>query len=104
MADIVVRVGGRSEQGVRPNNEDCYVMDREHNVFLVADGMGGQDLGEQGRAVQLPAQPADDGGIMQGKRPVSRHSSIVPAGPQSRSGHSLVRPEPHTRSTTSDTR
>jgi protein phosphatase len=47
MADIVVRVGGRSDQGVRPNNEDSYVVDREHKLFLVADGMGGQEAGEQ---------------------------------------------------------
>jgi serine/threonine protein phosphatase PrpC len=57
MADLVVRVGGRSEQGVRPNNEDCYVMDREHNLFLVADGMGGQDLGEQASSMAAQIIP-----------------------------------------------
>src|SRR5206468_6206686 len=34
------------EQGVRPNNEDRYVVDLAHHLFLVADGMGGQDRGE----------------------------------------------------------
>ncbi len=47
MAELVIRVGSRSAQGVRPNNEDRFVADAEHHVFLVADGMGGQELGEQ---------------------------------------------------------
>src|SRR5262249_23029437 len=47
MAEFVVRVGGRSAQGVRPNNEDRYVADPQRHVFLVADGMGGQDCGEK---------------------------------------------------------
>ena len=47
MADFVIRVGSRTAQGVRPNNEDRYVVDQINQLFLVADGMGGQDLGEQ---------------------------------------------------------
>jgi serine/threonine protein phosphatase PrpC len=47
MAEFVVHVGGRSAQGRRPNNEDSYVVDPDRHVFLVADGMGGQDAGEQ---------------------------------------------------------
>ncbi len=46
MADLVLHVGSCSAQGLRPNNEDRFVADREHHVFLVADGMGGQDRGE----------------------------------------------------------
>jgi serine/threonine protein phosphatase PrpC len=47
MAQFVLRIGCHTAQGVRTNNEDRYVVDRANNVFLVADGMGGQELGEQ---------------------------------------------------------
>jgi protein phosphatase len=46
MADYVIRIGCRSVQGLRPNNEDRFVADPEGHVFLVADGMGGQERGE----------------------------------------------------------
>ncbi len=46
MADIVLRAGSCTEQGIRPNNEDRFVVDLDHKVFLVADGMGGQERGE----------------------------------------------------------
>src|SRR5258707_14581378 len=47
MAEFVIHVGSHSAQGVRPNNEDRFVVAPEHDVFVVADGIGGQDLGEQ---------------------------------------------------------
>ncbi len=47
MAKLVVRVGACSAQGLRPKNEDRYVADPGQDVFLVADGMGGQEHGEQ---------------------------------------------------------
>lgn len=46
MAELVVRVGSRTAQGVRPNNEDRLVVDLGQRLFLVADGMGGQARGE----------------------------------------------------------
>src|SRR5712692_6963141 len=47
MAAYVLHVGAHTAQGARSNNEDRLVVDRVHNVFLVADGMGGQEKGEQ---------------------------------------------------------
>ncbi|HLJ98038.1 MAG TPA: protein phosphatase 2C domain-containing protein [Gemmataceae bacterium] len=47
MAAYVLHVGAHTAQGARSNNEDRLVVDRVHNVFLVADGMGGQERGEQ---------------------------------------------------------
>ena len=46
MSPFQVRVGSRSAQGLRPNNEDRYLADTNRDVFLVADGMGGQEQGE----------------------------------------------------------
>jgi protein phosphatase len=55
MGKLVVRVGGYSAQGLRPNNEDRFLADEQHDLFLVADGMGGQDHGERasGLAVEI---------------------------------------------------
>jgi protein phosphatase len=54
MAEFVIRVGHRTAKGLRSNNEDAYVVDKEHKLFLVADGMGGQECGE--RASGLAAE------------------------------------------------
>jgi protein phosphatase len=62
MAEFVIRVGSRSAQGMRSNNEDRYVADPDRHVFLVADGMGGQDCGEQasGLAAEIIPQVVSD--------------------------------------------
>lgn len=54
MAEFVIHFGCRTAQGIRSNNEDRFVADPEHHLFLVADGMGGQDFGE--RASGLAAE------------------------------------------------
>jgi protein phosphatase len=47
MPPLAAIVGSRSAQGLRPNNEDALFADAVHALFVVADGMGGQDRGEQ---------------------------------------------------------
>jgi serine/threonine protein phosphatase PrpC len=62
MAEFVLRVGSRSAQGVRPNNEDRFVVDLRQSLFLVADGMGGQERGElaSGMAAEIIPQMVHD--------------------------------------------
>lgn len=41
------KVAGKTDKGlVRPGNEDCLFLDKEHNVYAVCDGMGGAQAGE----------------------------------------------------------
>jgi protein phosphatase len=47
MAEFVIHVGSFTAQGKRSNNEDRLYCDPKGHVFLVADGMGGQDSGER---------------------------------------------------------
>jgi protein phosphatase len=57
MGDLVIRAGGRSARGLRPNNEDRYVADASQDVFLVADGMGGQESGEKASGLAAEILP-----------------------------------------------
>jgi protein phosphatase len=57
MAEYVLHVGCCSAQGLRPNNEDRYVADQAHSLFLVADGMGGQERGEQASSLAAEIIP-----------------------------------------------
>jgi protein phosphatase len=57
MAEFVICVGSRSAQGVRPNNEDRFVADSQQRVYLVADGMGGHELGEQASGMAADILP-----------------------------------------------
>jgi protein phosphatase len=57
MAELIIRTGSCSAQGLRSNNEDSFVVDSQHQVFLVADGMGGQDLGEKASSMAAEIIP-----------------------------------------------
>lgn len=46
MRELHLEVGAHSAQGLRANNEDSFIADGENAIFLVADGMGGQENGE----------------------------------------------------------
>jgi PPM family protein phosphatase len=98
MADFVLRVGSYSAQGVRSNNEDRYVVDQEHKLFLVADGMGGQDCGEQAsglaaeiipRVVQDRLAAQDDASQAVQRALTEANQAIVSAGREQPAGRRM---------------
>ncbi len=98
MADYVLRVGSHTAQGVRTNNEDRYVVDQVHNVFLVADGMGGQDRGEQAsglaaeiipRVVQDRLAAKDDAREAVQRALTEANQAIIDAGQQQPAGRRM---------------
>jgi protein phosphatase len=71
MAELVLRVGHFSEQGVRGNNEDRYVVDMPRKLFMVADGMGGQDRGEVASGMAAEIIPQVVGECLAANQPAS---------------------------------
>jgi protein phosphatase len=47
MQSLQVTAAGHSQTGKRPQNEDAFLLDLAHGVFVVADGMGGLNAGEE---------------------------------------------------------
>jgi protein phosphatase len=89
MAEFVIRVGSCSAQGVRPNNEDRFVADYNNQLYLVADGMGGQDQGEKASGLAAEIIPrvihdrlaaADDPGQAVQRALSEANQAIVQAG------------------------
>jgi len=53
---IIARSSGLSDVGViRSHNEDCFEIDPENQVFVVADGMGGHSHGEIASRIAVDA-------------------------------------------------
>ncbi len=98
MAEFVVRVGAFSATGLRPNNEDRYVVDPVHHLFLVADGMGGQEFGERASGMAAEIIPrvvqdslAADGDVGQAVRKAlaEANEAIIHAGRDQMAGRRM---------------
>src|SRR5436309_954518 len=98
MADLVIHVGSRSAQGVRPNNEDRFVVDLVQDLFLVADGMGGQEKGEKASGMAADIIPRvvhdrlaanDDAGEAVRRALAEANEAIVDAGKDQPSGRRM---------------
>jgi protein phosphatase len=72
MAELVLRVGSCTAQGVRMNNEDRFVVDLPKQLFLVADGMGGQDRGEVASGMAAEIIPQIVGECLADNQPADR--------------------------------
>src|ERR1019366_9673280 len=57
MPELSLQVGSKTDQGVRANNEDNFVVDLRQRLFVVADGMGGQERGEVASSMAVEIIP-----------------------------------------------
>src|SRR5438876_11564417 len=95
MAEFVIYYGCRTAQGVRPNNEDRFFADPQRQLFLVADGMGGQEFGERAsglaaeiipRVVQDRLAAKEDPGKAMQEALAEANQAIIRAGRQQSAG------------------
>ncbi len=78
MADLAVTVGSCTAQGRRPNNEDRLATGA--GLFLVADGMGGQDCGEEASGMAVEVIPrAVASGLASGDAEAAIREGIIQA-------------------------
>ena len=49
--DVVTEGSGATHVGQRNHNEDAYLLDAEHGLAVVADGVGGHQAGEVASAI-----------------------------------------------------
>ena len=57
MSELIVVAGGHTDRGRRDNNEDCYDIDPETQIYVVADGMGGLAAGEEASRLAVSMIP-----------------------------------------------
>jgi protein phosphatase len=86
MAKYVIHVGCYTAQGHRSNNEDRYVVDQENHVYLVADGMGGQDSGEQASGLAADIIPK----VIHDRMPENKDTGQVVRQAFSEANHAIV--------------
>lgn len=98
MAEFVIHVGSCTAQGKRSNNEDRLVCDPARHVFLVADGMGGQDSGERASGLAAEIIPRvisdrlaahDEAGLAVQRALDEAHQAIVKEGQQQQSSRRM---------------
>ncbi len=98
MADLVLYVGSRTAQGARDNNEDNFVVDMENHLFVVADGMGGQECGEKASTMAVEIIPKAIQDELAAKRGCAEaiqkamdqaNQAIVDAGKSQPAGHRM---------------
>lgn len=79
MKPFIIRAAGGTDTGcVRTRNEDAFLVDIEHGLFIVADGLGGHSAGDKAARMAMTFLP----GII--------HSQLIDAPAPSSSGDGLI--------------
>ena len=81
---IELRVSGLTDVGLaRKHNEDCYEIDRDRYLFVVADGMGGHSHGEVASRIAVDTikdfvqRDDQDGGRFSAGDELKEHSNLL---------------------------